>query len=957
MQSSLFDEDYYRACASLSKRMTRSDLVEHYLKYWRKVQIDPLPTFSGHFYSNHYIKVAEKNTNPLVHYISRGLAHSYYPNALLLRMDYHIIKDSGVFNQDLYLKSIQYENYLYNDPIYDYLLVGQYKEKISVSVDIDLSFIRRKYQNLVHDFYSPLSFYLRYKNKAWVYNSKAELNSIAKKITKSVLFNPLYYATVANIKLKNHNLAEHYAILGLAKHFSCSKKFDTEYYLLAYPDIEKNGVNPLFHFIDHGNEEGRNGKNLSLSNTHETGKKFDSKLKTILVVSHEASYTGAPIVALNIIKSLSKKYNIIAWLGKTGALEEDFKHYSIAYIKGWGSIDEMKLKIYKLINRYNVSLAIVNSVVSYPVIKPLKHQKVPIVALIHEFADYVFPAGLLSRMALFSDITVFPATLVKDAYLAELSMLGFYASSDNLYIHPQGYNEPKPQKSYFTTSDIYSLLHANPDDKTLRIVFGAGWVQPRKGVDLFLQTAQQLLKNKQYNWRFIWVGGNYDPQKDKTVSVFLQDHLNKSNLSRYVLMLDEQRSLEPFWRVTDIFFLSSRLDPFPNVVLDALYKNIPVVCFKGATGSADIANSFPFAVRAVELSDTFAAAQAIGAFARNLDKIKQQFTAAIGDKLHKTLSFESYIEALLDFAKEARKKQLITSHILSAVEKIEPQILSEVIDTLPYFIKQEFSYKDRDKKLCLASLMNTVKLNLKINPFGLLSRKYPTNKICHVGYCSIENKKEENRLHTIHFHTNNPEYILRLLGFITHNNRANIIVTTASFSVVKALKPYRSSQFKLVDQYFPEAWSALKFVIQQCDTVYLSHCNFMFMDSVHNDKHRIRLSDLGFRFVFNLLTNTPIRYLVNNETISAVVLLPVFKSINPILDIGVQAELPCDPPDTYADNFNGTYSLCSLRSFFSFADSFYNINERDELKFYSMLFIYFCKRMSNSEPAIYPDLF
>ncbi len=55
-----------------------------------------------------------------------------------------------------------------------------------------------------------------------------------------------------------------------------------------------------------------------------------------------------------------------------------------------------------------------------------------------------------------------------------------------------------------------------------------------------------------------------------------------------VSIVDAIPDLEPIYRLADLFLLSSRLDPLPNVAIDAALRGIPVVCFEGATGIADL---------------------------------------------------------------------------------------------------------------------------------------------------------------------------------------------------------------------------------------------------------------------------------------------------------------------------------------------------------------------------------
>ncbi|MED9260324.1 class I SAM-dependent methyltransferase [Escherichia coli] len=50
---------------------------------------------------------------------------------------------------------------------------------------------------------------------------------------------------------------EHYLNIGTEKGYNPSPKFDTCWYLSMYPDVATAGINPLLHFIIHGENEGR----------------------------------------------------------------------------------------------------------------------------------------------------------------------------------------------------------------------------------------------------------------------------------------------------------------------------------------------------------------------------------------------------------------------------------------------------------------------------------------------------------------------------------------------------------------------------------------------------------------------------------------------------------------------------------------------------------------------------
>ena len=63
------------------------------------------------------------------------------------------------------------------------------------------------------------------------------------------------------------------------------------------------------------------------------GQSLDPSKPTALVVSHEASATGAPILALNLCQQLSLSHNVVVLLLKGGALLSHFQASGIALIQ------------------------------------------------------------------------------------------------------------------------------------------------------------------------------------------------------------------------------------------------------------------------------------------------------------------------------------------------------------------------------------------------------------------------------------------------------------------------------------------------------------------------------------------------------------------------------------------------------------------------------------------------
>ena len=63
------------------------------------------------------------------------------------------------------------------------------------------------------------------------------------------------------------------------------------------------------------------------------------------------------------------------------------------------------------------------------------------------------------------------------------------------------------------------------------VVIGVGWVQIRKGVDLFIAVAAAVLRAASpTRFRFVLVGGGYDPIDDQAYSTYLAEQIEKSDL-------------------------------------------------------------------------------------------------------------------------------------------------------------------------------------------------------------------------------------------------------------------------------------------------------------------------------------------------------------------------------------------------------------------------------------------
>jgi glycosyltransferase involved in cell wall biosynthesis len=113
------------------------------------------------------------------------------------------------------------------------------------------------------------------------------------------------------------------------------------------------------------------------------------------------------------------------------------------------------------------------------------------------------------------------------------------------------------------------------------VVVGCGTVNFRKGPDIFVDVAEELLRNVATTpIHFVWIG---DGEDKEALELVVRD----KQLGSSVSFLGYRKDSADLIGIGDVLFLSSREDPFPLVVLEAAQFGIPSVCFREGVGIAD----------------------------------------------------------------------------------------------------------------------------------------------------------------------------------------------------------------------------------------------------------------------------------------------------------------------------------------------------------------------------------
>ena len=372
--------------------------------------------------------------------------------------------------------------------------------------------------------------------------------------------------------------------------YSLPEDFDPEMYLKLNPDLAEAAVDPSTHYLSHGHQEGRvfSLPTLDLCSDHD----FKPERKTILIVSHEASLTGAPILSVNLVQILVESYNVVALLLGGGPLSDAFRLSGAAVITSAnlrGNPILAHLQVSQLCKRFNFKFAVVNSIESRVVLPALGEYFVPAISLVHEFASYTRPRGAFRDTLFWSGEVVFSAKVTRENAFVEYPDL----VDRSVHILPQGRSllplaEFTEEQRQAESMHIRRLMRPKGLAEDTVIVLGAGFVHIRKGVDLFIECAARVhCAPGGERCRFVWIGNGYDPDNDVGYSVYLADQIRRAGLQEHVFFIAETTAIETAYEEADLLLLSSRLDPLPNVAIDAMSHGVPVLCFNKTTGIAD----------------------------------------------------------------------------------------------------------------------------------------------------------------------------------------------------------------------------------------------------------------------------------------------------------------------------------------------------------------------------------
>ena len=298
----------------------------------------------------------------------------------------------------------------------------------------------------------------------------------------------------------------------------------------------------------------------------------------ILVVTHDCHPHGAQFLVLEMIRTLVRigyKPVIVALDG--GKLLESFRALGPLIVGGATSTSELAVFLATWRDR-GCKDALTSTVVCGSILPTLKKHGFRVISLIHELSGVIKSMkqeANARQIAAQADKIVFPAQMVRDQYeaVAPLDPL-------KVLIRPQGLlrNNPykgRSQEAHMMVCARHGLL------PNTQIVLNIGYLDERKGPDLFVEIAA-LVCDRNPKAIFIWIG-----HTEAAMEQMVKVRIEQLRLKDKVLLIGFNSEPFDYYAAASAFALTSREDPFPNVVLESVSMGVPVVAFEKSTGAAD----------------------------------------------------------------------------------------------------------------------------------------------------------------------------------------------------------------------------------------------------------------------------------------------------------------------------------------------------------------------------------
>lgn len=327
-------------------------------------------------------------------------------------------------------------------------------------------------------------------------------------------------------------------------------------------------------------------------------------MKKILVLSYDASSTGAPKFLLTLIRKLKEQENLkVNFLFTNhGPLANEFsllgKTYFLSFLN-----DNSKIIFYRVLKRvlplhkiyntllkikiylYNPDIVIANTVANFKSLKFIK-KDTNLITIVHEMKGVIeildnSKTNNFQKVINRTDLFIAVSKAVKNDLTEKYNI-----------------NENKIKLIYNSIPYFKQIKIPNKEidkwkenlniPKKAFIVGSCGSLVWRKGPDIFINILKCLKQNfSSENIYFIWLGGS----KVSYWLLNLEKEINYLGLNDRIQILSEVKDTSMFYNAIDLYISTAREEPFGLTLLEAGTYKIPCFAFEKSGGPEEILNN------------------------------------------------------------------------------------------------------------------------------------------------------------------------------------------------------------------------------------------------------------------------------------------------------------------------------------------------------------------------------
>jgi len=413
---------------------------------------------------------------------------------------------------------------------------------------------------------------------------------------------------------------------------------------------------------------------------------LESNGKKLLLVGHDANRHGAQMLLKSMAEVMTRQFglDVTILVKEGGSMMSTYKSICNTVL-----LQEVEGGFRHWVRENQFDIAICNTSVTGDLVPALSDCGVKTVSLIHELPNLISEYGLqgnIENIAEHADHVLFPSEIVEQGFASFTD-----AEIAERHIRPQGtYKEIIFAKE--SRDELRKDLGVNDNAK---LVLNVGYADLRKGFDLFLQVAMQMVDESD-DIHFVWAG-KLAPEMERWVASSITD----THYEDRIHLVGFTDRMADYYSACDCLFLSSREDPYPTVVLEAMNVGMPVVIYNKTTGFDSLIERYGYSCTLGN------APEAIECIKSALAETGDTFSQDRIDYIEEHCQFDDYCFELLQFLSPSLKKVSVVVPNYNYAEYMPKRLLDVFSQGHPVF--EVIVLDDNSNDESLTVIENTAK--------------------------------------------------------------------------------------------------------------------------------------------------------------------------------------------------------------------------------------------------------